>query len=851
MARALAGGAARVPSLRLQSLGFIVAGSLAVCVACLLVGGHLVERYSGDVAASRARVDHSHEVRSNVASLQIALLRMQLAARNYVVTGGAFYRDSVYQLRDNVGTDLARLRSLVSDNPSQTQRVDALKLLLDAQLARLQALLAVGPDVARRQEALALIRLDAAGEDERSRHLLMLDWDERRLLTERNFASEEMLGRTHWLLRALVLVACLAGSAAVLLCLLRLRSNARRYRELAHAQEGAQGLIVALRRSESRLTAILDHAHDGIVLASGDGVIRLANAACQAIFGMEPDDLAGRPITTLLPNARGDKPLAGTMAARRGDGSEFPVELSNGTMQLDDEQAFVFIIRDVTERQRLDRLKSEFVSTVSHELRTPLTSIRGSLGLIVAGTAGALPEPMMRLLKIAHANCERLVALINDILEIERMEAGRALFQFADIDLAELAREAVDSTLPFAAQHQASIAIAAAPAEPVFVRADRNRIMQVLANLLSNAAKFSPPSGTVEISLVVAGGDAMIIVSDRGGGVPEEFRPRLFQKFAQADSSDVKRAGGTGLGLSICKTIIERHGGSIGFREREGGGSGFWFRLPRIERPAATVPSEPVEAHGRRLLICEDDADTAHLLAILVGRDGWTSEIALSAEAALECLACDTFDAMTLDLMLPGMSGVSLIRAVRANPATAALPVIVVTAYAAEGREQLRGDAVGLLDWLAKPIEEDRLRAALQAALAPLTGQPPRVLHVEDDDDLATVLAAIMADRAEMRRASTLAEARQALATEAFALVILDIKLPDGSGFELLEPIRACEPRPSVMLLSAQEDFHCDPAEIAASMVKGSVPHDQLRAAIAALLDRHGRTKAAMGEVCA
>jgi signal transduction histidine kinase len=238
-------------------------------------------------------------------------------------------------------------------------------------------------------------------------------------------------------------------------------------------------------------------------------------------------------------------------------------------------------LRYATERKRLERLKDEFVSTVSHELRTPLTSITGSLGLLMGKAAGNLSEPAARLLEIAHNNSQRLVRLVNDILDIEKLESGRAVFDFRQIQVRSLVEQTVESIRGYAEGHRVKVRIEAAAAVDD-IRADTDRLAQVVTNLLSNAIKFSPPDGEVVIAVEKeAEADAVrITVRDHGPGISADFKSRIFERFAQADATNARRKGGTGLGLSIAKQIIDRLGGDIGFADAPGGGTIFHVELP-------------------------------------------------------------------------------------------------------------------------------------------------------------------------------------------------------------------------------------------------------------------------------
>jgi signal transduction histidine kinase len=244
------------------------------------------------------------------------------------------------------------------------------------------------------------------------------------------------------------------------------------------------------------------------------------------------------------------------------------------------------VARDVTEAKRLEaerreveRMKNEFVSTVSHELRTPLTSIRGALGLLSGGLAGPLPDEAAEMIGIAHRNSERLIRLVGDILDLEKMESGGLDFHLEPVELGPLLRQSAEAHRGYAEEYGVRVeTVLEAPGARAVVDADR--LLQVLANLLSNALKFSPRGEAVTLRLERAGRALRVSVKDRGPGIPEAFQARLFQRFAQADASDSRRRGGTGLGLSIARAMVERMGGTLGFTTAEGAGTTFWFELP-------------------------------------------------------------------------------------------------------------------------------------------------------------------------------------------------------------------------------------------------------------------------------
>lgn len=242
----------------------------------------------------------------------------------------------------------------------------------------------------------------------------------------------------------------------------------------------------------------------------------------------------------------------------------------------------IAVYEDISARKQLDLMKNRFVSTVSHELRTPLTSIHGALGLILGNALGEVPPKIQGMLQLAEQNSQRLIRLVNDILDMQKIEAGKMNFHFTKVQLAPLLRCAAEQMAAYAQQHKVSIHLAPVP-EDLWVWADYNRLMQVLANLLSNAAKFSFADSTVQLQVQQQHQQIRISITDQGHGIDEEFKSLIFRPFSQSDTSDVRNFGGTGLGLSISKSIVENHGGTLTFDSTAGVGSSFYIDLPEAE----------------------------------------------------------------------------------------------------------------------------------------------------------------------------------------------------------------------------------------------------------------------------
>lgn len=354
-------------------------------------------------------------------------------------------------------------------------------------------------------------------------------------------------------------------------------------------------------RSETdlRLQALITRSmNEGVCLVrASDGTIAYANPKFELIFGYEPGELKDKSVQILNAGSSEEAIATHQRIARdllekgtstyevenlRKDGTPFWCRATTVLFDHPEHgQVFVAVQEDITERKRMESLKDDFVAVVSHELRTPLTSIRGSLGLLAGGAAGKLSDTARSLVDISASNCERLVRLINDILDMEKIESGKMTFVPVPVELAPLVEQAILSNRAYA--HGFGVEIRLEESVPGMVLADPDRLHQVMTNLLSNAARHSHRDGVVEIRIQRCGDRLRVSVTDHGTGIPPEFQPRVFEKFAQADTSTRRREGGTGLGLSISRAIVERHGGSIGFKTEPGVGTTFSFDLPDLD----------------------------------------------------------------------------------------------------------------------------------------------------------------------------------------------------------------------------------------------------------------------------
>ncbi|HEY9785026.1 MAG TPA: PAS domain S-box protein, partial [Candidatus Obscuribacterales bacterium] len=345
----------------------------------------------------------------------------------------------------------------------------------------------------------------------------------------------------------------------------------------------------AIKASEARIRTIIENMLVGLIILTPEGIIESVNSRTERIFGYTARQLEGRHLMTLFVDSKiyshnnpddlrsfmdnlFHKALnrVGEFDALKSTSEDFPIELSLSEFDTKDGHFYLANILDVSERREVERLKKEFVSTVSHELRTPLTSIRGSLTLLNVGALGSLPEQAKKVVNIAERNTIRLIGLINDILDIEKLESGKMDMVFGEVEMSTVLERSVESVKSFADQNGVHLEMLPSDCR---VYADGDRLVQVIVNLMSNACKFSPKGATVTVAVEEIPNWVEVKVIDRGRGIPEKFKGLLFQRFQQVEASDAKRKGGTGLGLAICKGIIESHGGTIGVDSEEGKGS--------------------------------------------------------------------------------------------------------------------------------------------------------------------------------------------------------------------------------------------------------------------------------------
>lgn len=568
-----------------------------------------------------------------------------------------------------------------------------------------------------------------------------------------------------------------------------------------------------MREAEARYHRIFDNAAHGIFQMAPEGRILNANPALARVFGFpSPEefiqDTNQTPGHFFVDPGRHEEFLRligeqGAVSkfesqARRQDGRVIWIVETAQTLRDPDsgQRYFEGTIEDITHvkemermRREVEKMKDEFVSVVSHELRTPLTSIRGALGLLASGRVKD-PEKAQRMLDIAVTNTDRLIRLINNILDLERMESGRIHMEKQACGVASLMNAAAD--VMQAAAEKANVKLSVSPLAAQ-ISADPDRIIQTLTNLLSNAIKFSPPGGTIWLTAARVDSRIQFEVRDQGRGIPEDKLEEVFQRFQQVDASDAREKGGTGLGLAICQTIVNQHQGRIWVESKMGEGSSFFIRLPelRVQQEEGEKPEAPaavaLSLKDQKVLVCDDDDSVRAIMQSMLESRGYQVISVGSGQEAIEQAAAQHPGAVLLDIMMPGLDGWQTMAALRQNPATRDIPIIVVSVLPPREVGPSQGDIAA---WVRKPLDETVLFQALERTVGS-PARAPRVLLVEDDLALARVVMTMFErHRLEVVHARTGREALEASQKTEPDLLILDIGLPEGDGFSVVNWLR-------------------------------------------------------------
>lgn len=784
-------------------------------------------------------VQHSFALITATQEMFSSLQDIETGTRGYVITGTESYLEPYHLARARLADQRQRFGELLARSEAPREDwLNELDRLIDRRLE------IAGANIAARRDsglASAAARLTESGGKETMDQLRDVFAEvataERSQLAARDQSVETRVRHARW-------IGWIGGLFAAALFFWALWLVYRSQKRIEDQRRFLRSVVDA----DENLIFVTDQRRR--ILLCNDAFARVLNGRADALQGCSLDALGKMDV--LAPFLEGDADLlekGGELRIPELDvvdahGQELCVQVYKRALVLSSGARLVLTVAvDISMRREMERMKNEFISNVSHELRTPLTAIRGALGMLVSGMLGSVDPQQKPLLDIAHKNSERLVRLINDILDVEKLASGRLDFNLSSQPVLPLVDQALTTNLPYAREYGVSLEMSTSGEADGEVLVDADRFAQIMANLLSNAIKHSPPGGVVTVGLERVGDSIEVSVSDQGPGIPDEFRERIFQRFAQADASSVRRLGGTGLGLAITRSLAEQMHGSVGFESEPGHGARFHVRLP--SRPGAGVPatvpppSSPVhQTVDRAILILEPDAEAAAFLATTLERQGYRPVLAHTAMEARGILNETPVHALTLSPTLRDEECIHFIQNLRERAAFRHLPILVVSLDMgnASANTQPRGNAVGVMDWLHKPIDPTRVLDVVKACLRP-AGARPSILHVEDDADLRTLLANMLSPlNVDLIGVGSLAQARQKLAQRHHDLAILDLMLPDGDGSELIAELALASPPTPVVIFSALDSPVAESRLVLTRLVKSRHEGTELAALIEQLL---------------
>jgi signal transduction histidine kinase len=518
-----------------------------------------------------------------------------------------------------------------------------------------------------------------------------------------------------------------------------LRSRDDKLRAWAgHREDELMKLSHALDEERERLDTVLSAIGDGVIVLDSDNKVLMANRRVSEVFGVPMEALQGCDLVMLIEQIRHRLVRPEIVEQKLQELKLAPSLVDEITLELDDpgrqtirlysvpvhgaDGSVVGRIAtslDLGREREIERMKAEFLSTISHELRTPLTSIKGSLGLMRGGAAGSFSADARELLDIACSNTDRLVRVVNQILDMMLLERGQALIRPVPVPLGPSAERAARAVAALAQGAGVEVRLQVPDSLPT-VLADARRIEQVLVNLLTNAIKFSSRGQVVELTATAEDDHIFIAVKDSGRGMSPEFLERLFGKFEHAQGSLTRENQGMGLGLAICRHIVQAHGGQISVESREKEGSTFSFSLPMSVLPevapealAGHAAGEP-SAAPRLVLVIDNDEDVTRILSYVFESQGHQVIAAHSGGEAIELARRHRPDMVTLDLNMPDLDGFDVLRALRAAEETRTTPVICISVRP----DARRALALGADFCMEKPLDIDRLRELSGRALA-------------------------------------------------------------------------------------------------------------------------------------
>jgi PAS domain S-box-containing protein len=585
--------------------------------------------------------------------------------------------------------------------------------------------------------------------------------------------------------------------------------NAEVY-QLITQQAQEMGQMLRHQQEEStKSQSILTSIADGVVVNSAEGKTIMVNPAAERILEMASEQLIGQDFQTLFSvfDTKGREEVVAAMevllsasASEVHKAFQMTLEIDSRVIhahlapvqtQRDDFLGVVTVLRDITKEVEADRAKSEFVSNVSHELRTPMTAIKGYTDLLHAGAVGSINDDQERFLGIIRNNADRLTALINDLLDISRMETGRVRFEPRPLQIGDVIADVVNALAVPAEAKQQTLTYKVVAGLPDVI-GDRDRLNQVVTNLVGNAIYYTPDGGKIQVRAYPVEGAVRVDVQDTGIGIAPDDLGHIFERFYRADDPLVQEVTGTGLGLSIARMFVEMHGGRVWVESEPDKGSTFTFVLPVPAQEEAAVAEEGrrlpkrLMARMRTILVVDDDLNVSNLVKMQLERSGYRIFVLGRGSLVKAWAEKKHPDLILLDLILPDMEdmdGLDVLRDLKRTAATADIPVIVMSIVQDDGTAW----QLGAVDYLTKPVDSADLLQSVEQAL---TWQG-RVLIVEDDPDTVGLFSATMRQIGFTPLVAANGYEALALARRYRPdLILLDLRLPGMDGYESLTHLK-------------------------------------------------------------
>ena len=830
-----------------QKRKILFGAALTICI--ILSAGFLVTSAAVRAFEASRWVDHTLQVLDMTYLVRKCMFDSERGQRGYLITGREDYLEPFKKGTARAIPMLEKLSELTGDNPEQQKKLFKMNSLASTKLAELNETIETYRESGF--EPSRKIVLSDRGKNAMEEFMLLADDfvdTEKQLLKVRRQKQETEFKDV--MTFGSVLVACgLLSFGASFYAALRFLSDANRAEQRAKA-------------NEQKFLGILNTAADGMVIVDSAQKITMLNIAAEKMLGYTESELRGETLNKILQSPQGtnksvakilesthsdeaplttDRPSdAIELTGIRKDGAQIPIEMTISSLLAQSERTYTCLLRDISNRKEVERRLSEFYSTVSHELRTPITSIRGALKLIETNNKGQLSPRLTQLVQIGRQESERLIRLINDLLDIKKIEAGKLELSSEHINAHELAEQTVEAIRAMASDNHVKLVVQIG-AQGAFY-GDRDRIAQVLTNLLSNAIKYSSPEGEVVLEVDKISDRIRFSISDKGPGISEENLAKLFGMFQQVDSSDERPKGGTGLGLAISKAIVERHGGTIGVKSLLGQGSTFWFEVPAMSSAFSSISEQPAGANKLPTILLIDDDDT--LCAILQAsllKDGFDVRRAATLKQANEVLETFVPRAILLDMHLPDGNGLEFMEGLRHSPKTDGIPVIMITGSEPSVKKFTHPF---LVDILRKPFSEDSLAKALSTAIGQKSVESARVLVVEDDPSTRRILTEHLQQlNVQCTEVDDGQKALGAIMSEQFDLVILDLGLPKLDGFDLIKILKKNGTIATPLLVYTARDLtnaekHELTLGLSNHLTKSETSEEQLVEVVHSMLDR-------------